>query len=331
MKRLVLTTDGSGGGSIGAADLADFVVALGRRLVWGPLPSPAQLESFFAKRERQAEGFHWQDHTPGWRLERSGGQDLGLVEFCAHYDSVELWIDPDPNAQLNLIWLLDFLRSHEQLAFKINLRQADAGIGGFGPKKLRRRKWPRVPIAKDHLEVARLAWKAWRSPTPQAWFDLLATDLSVLPRLRSCVVESLEELPDHVAGLGATEMRMLELLSKRKASPLGLFPGHKKRNKRRVFEFWEIGELLDGLARCPAPAIAGLAEGPFTLELRGDRERRRRYDESRLSLTALGKAIFAGTDDFSRHNPVDRWWGGTHLTNDNLWRWDAANRSLVAP
>jgi hypothetical protein len=53
-----------------------------------------------------------------------------------------------------------------------------------------------------------------------------------------------------------------------------------------------------------------------------ERERFERYKESRLSLTALGKAILAGTEDFSRHNPIDRWWGGTRLTNDRLWRWD---------
>jgi hypothetical protein len=53
-----------------------------------------------------------------------------------------------------------------------------------------------------------------------------------------------------------------------------------------------------------------------------DRSRRNRYYQSRFSLTALGKSILAHKEDFSRHNPIDRWWGGTHLTNDNLWRWD---------
>jgi hypothetical protein len=48
-------------------------------------------------------------------------------------------------------------------------------------------------------------------------------------------------------------------------------------------------------------------------------------------LTAFGKAVLAGTDDFSRHNPVHRWWGGTELTNDRLWRWDPVSRSLIAP
>ena len=52
---------------------------------------------------------------------------------------------------------------------------------------------------------------------------------------------------------------------------------------------------------------------------------------SKLKLTKFGEAVLAGTDDFSRHNPIDRWWGGTELTNDRLWRWDPANRALTAP
>jgi hypothetical protein len=107
---------------------------------------------------------------------------------------------------------------------------------------------------------------------------------------------------------------MLELLSGRKASPGGLFPGYKHRNKRRVFDYWEVGELLDGLAHCPAPAIDGLNEGPFTLELHDDRDRLRRYRRSMLSLAPFGKAILENTEDFSRPNPIHRWWGGTELT-----------------
>jgi hypothetical protein len=70
-------------------------------------------------------------------------------------------------------------------------------------------------------------------------------------------------------------------------------------------------------------------EGPFTLELR--KERYQRYMQSRLSLTPLGKVILAGEDDFSCHNPIHRWWGGTELTNERLWRWDPENKALVAP
>ena len=97
------------------------------------------------------------------------------------------------------------------------------------------------------------------------------------------------------------------------ASPFDVFPGYKKRNKRRVFGYWEVGALLDGLARGPAPAVSGLDEGPFTEELHRDEARFERYKQSKLSLTALGKAVLAQTEDFSRHNPIHRWWGGTRI------------------
>jgi hypothetical protein len=95
-----------------------------------------------------------------------------------------------------------------------------------------------------------------------------------------------------------------------------------------VFGYWEVGALLEGLALAPVPAVTGLAEWPFTLEMHNERSRLKRYKNSELSLTPLGKAILAGAEDFSRHNPIHRWWGGTELTSDNMWRWDPV---LIAP
>lgn len=67
------------------------------------------------------------------------------------------------------------------------------------------------------------------------------------------------------------------------------------------------------------------------MELHDDRERHRRYSQSKLSLTQFGKAILENKEDFSGHNPIHRWWGGTELNSDRLWRWDAVDRALVAP
>jgi hypothetical protein len=186
-------------------------------------------------------------------------------------------------------------------------------------------------MLNGHLKIARSAWQAWCAPTPSASSDLLSKDLSPLPRLRHAVVELLEELPMRATGLGVTEMRMLELISEGNASPYDVFPGPEKCNERRVFGYWEVGALLDGLAHCPSPAVSGPDEGPFTLEMHDDRDRYQRYKQSRLSVTELGRAVLAGRDDFSGHNPIHRWWGGTELTNDRLWRWDAENGVLIAP
>jgi len=332
MTRLILTSSDSGAGGLIGARLANCVIPLGPRFVWGPLPSQIELETLLSSRSarHEASGSHWLDLT-GKRLEEARTEGLGLIEFCARFEAVELWVDPDPNAQLTLIWLLDYLRHHAKTASKLTLVQADVRIGNCTPEELASWRLPAVRILNDHLEAASMAWQAYRQPTPQGWFNLLGEELAVLPQLRQSVLELLEELPLDAAGLGVTEMRMLELISAGSVGPFDVFPGDNRRNKGRVFGYWEVGALLDGLAHCPVPAMSGLDEGPFTLEMHDDRNRHERYQRSKLKLTTFGKAILAGAEDFSRHNPIRRWWGGTKLTNDRLWRWDPANRALIAP
>jgi hypothetical protein len=90
--------------------------------------------------------------------------------------------------------------------------------------------------------------------------------VSILPQLRRCVLELLEELPGTV-GLGASEMRILELVSAGYERPFEVFPHYKQRFQRRAYDYWEVGALLEGLALAPVPAVSGLAEWPFTTEM----------------------------------------------------------------
>jgi hypothetical protein len=122
-------------------------------------------------------------------------------------------------------------------------------------------------------------------------------------------------------------MRMLEMIGRGYSRTRDLFHGSDVR-QTRVFNEIEYGYLLDGLAFGRTPAVAGLDEELRTMRRENLRDREKAYRRSRLSLTDFGKAVLAHKEDFSRHNPIDRWWGGTHLTNDNLWRWHPA---LVKP
>jgi len=325
MKPLILT--GQLAREFTEPEFADLAVDFFFRFGWGPLPSTGEFATYLGPRTSDVlSGRHWSDFATKWSASKNRShRDLSLAEFCQQYETVELWFDTQPNTQLKLIWLLDYFRSYPETVARLKFRLVDLSmieLHRFG-------KWrpPAVDVADKELETARAAWQAYRAPTPEACFDLLGKDLSALPLLKPVLIDLLEELPSSSTGLGASEMRMLELIARGYSLTNALFHLYQLR-QTRVFGEWEYGYLLDGLAFGPRPAVTGLDEELRTLGRESLRDRHTAYLRSELSLTEFGKAVLAGKEDFSRHNPIDRWWGGTHLTNENLWRW---NPMLIAP
>ena len=325
MKRLILT--GWLIPEFTEPEFADLALSFFFRFGWGPLPPPDELATYLGPGTSDVKpGHHWSDFASGWnRSKNRNHRDLSLAEFCQQYETVELWFDTQPNAQLQLVWLLDYFRSYPEAVARLKFRLVDLAMIELD----RLGKWqpPAVDVTEKELETARAAWQAYRAPTPKACFDLLGKDLSALPLLKPVLIDLLEELPSSSTGLGATEMRMLELIARGYSLTNALFHLYQLR-QTRIFGEWEYGYLLDGLAHGPRPAVTGLDEELRTLDRENLRDRHAAYLRSRLSLTEFGRAVLAHKEDFSRHNPIDRWWGGTHLTNDNLWRW---NPALIAP
>jgi hypothetical protein len=306
---------------------ADLAVHFFHRFIWGPLPSLDELAAYLGPRTpEQHSGTHWSAFAYGWEWSRGEThRDLALAEFCLRYDAVELWFDTRPYAQLQLTWLLDHFRGHPEMRPQLKLRLLDRDL--IGIEKLGDKLPAAVDVTEKDLATASAAWQAYAASTPEVCFELLEKDLSAFPLLKPALRDLLDELPSRTTGLGASEMRMLELIGSGYAKVNPLF--HLQAlPQTRVFDEWGYGYLLDGLAFGPKPAITGLDDELRTIRRDNLRGRHAALLRSRLSLTNFGKAVVAHKEDFSRHNPIDRWWGGTHLTNDRLWRWDPV---LIAP
>jgi hypothetical protein len=327
VSHLILTTNDLAPRSLRDAGVANIVLGFCLRFVCDRLPSEEQL--LMGLEPRSAKhcnvGDHWLDDVlPGW-LKDFGTRDIGFFELCEKFDSIEVWVDPQTNDQLVLVWLLNLLRPYKEITTKLSLVYTDDLVAKYRAESLAKWKLPAFKVADNHLALASRAWHAWRAPTPEACFDLLMKDLAIFPRLRPALIALLEELPDALTGLGASEAAMLDWIEDGCTEPQ---VARGAAERREVFDEAEAGELLDDLAQCLAPLIFGLGEPPFEKD---EIARYHRYKQSRVALTELGRAVVEAEDDFPRHNRIHRWWGGTELTNERLWRWDPEARSLVAP
>ena len=331
MKRMILTS--SSGVGLTYADRADMVVPLIFRFVSGPLPTSHHLQAYLTGGSFRGDPeVRWSDlvaRSPDTGLAH---KELPLVWFCETYgvELIELWFDPSPNNQLQLVWILDYLRAEPYMAERLKLRLVDFDLLGADVAGLRERTVRALDVTERDFEVARMAWEAYRAPTPEFCSGLLGRDFPRLPFLKPAMEELLAELPSPITGLGATEARLLELIARGHNRTRELFqPGGLL--ETRVYDQWELGPLLEGLASGPMPAVAGLDSKLATLAPHDARGRNAAYRRSRPLPTEFGKAVLAGREDFRSHNPIRRWWGGTLLTNERLWRWDGQSRSLVAP
>lgn len=260
-----------------------------RRLVSGHPPTAAELDDYVApwsEERQQVPGSHWLDFVSSKYLNQFDLHGFGLVALCKCFETIELWIDPTANDQLELIRLLDYLQRHDAIALHLFLRPTDGYIGVASVDELAALNPPTIPITSAHTNIASKAWAAYRAPTPQDWSDLLRDDLSPLPQLRNAVLMLLAELPATRTGLGTTQMGLLELVNSSKQRPLNVaintlvyFNGIL----RSVFNYWETSALLEPLAFGPAPALSGLDPELQTVAPGNFRRRDELHKESRWS------------------------------------------------
>ena len=324
MSHLILATNDLAADTLRKSGAANVVLGFYLRFVRGKLPSGEQLLMGLEPRSAKHSnpGDHWlHDECPA-SLNGFGTRDIGFFELCAKFDSIDIWVDPLPNDQLVLVWLLDLLRPYKEITTKLSLVHTDDKVENYAPESVAKWKLPTFKVTDNHLVTASRAWRAYRAETPEPCFDLLMTDLTIFPRLRSALIALLEELPDKVTGLGASEMDMLGCVNEGHTDPRYI---SEARWYRDVFDGGDAQDALIELAEHPAPPVL-LGDPSFNND-----DRYFGRSEWNVTLTELGRSLVARDDDMWRHNPIKRWWGGTELTNERLWRWDRESRLLVAP
>ncbi len=330
MTRYIFTCSDSGGGCLKHSRIVQRVMPMGYELVHGPAPFTRGPLDFFSARTAL-----WSADTDHWEVEITGSVVAGKLadelRLALNHDIIEIWIDPNPNGQLIGLQLIDWLGQEQQAASKLRVCFLEQMLGEQTPEAIARFEPSLLPVDDQILGTAAAGWSAYRQPTPCAWFDLKSTDVTAITKLSHTVELMLRELPDARSGLLGTQHDILTLVSKGFDTPKKLIGHPSWHAGSNVFGYWERGRLLCDLALCAEPVLTGMKGERFTLELHNSTRRHRAFFDGAVALTSFGQALLAGKADYAAHNRVDRWWGGTRLTNENMWRWDSTSRALVPP
>ncbi|MFL5797940.1 MAG: MerR family transcriptional regulator [Actinomycetota bacterium] len=261
-------------------------------------------------------------------------RDRQLVEALRDGLQVVLWFEHDLYDQLQL---LDTLALAHEAGGPPELIVVDSfpgrpsfrGLGELTADELET-LWParRTP-APAVLAAARAAWDAFRAPEPTGLAEWAGLGSPELPLLAPALRRLLEELPAPTDGLSGTERRALQAIAAGATTPAAAFVAEQGLEEAPFLGDAWFYRALAALGRGPVrlvethdgdplPAAPPLSDGQvfarLPLRLTDEGERALRAESDRVDL--LG---------------VDRWIGGTHVTPENLWRWDPVSGVLVLP
>lgn len=170
----------------------------------GPVRAGLALEELSKERAAFIAAAGW--GTEAEVLKEFQARDAAFRRAGEH-DEIVLWFEHDLFDQLQLIHVLDGLA--ELRGPPISLVCEAEYLGTMAPERAAELFSLRNPVTRRHLQEARGAWAAFRSPDPREMESLRTTSL---PFLVAAVRRHLEEFPWTSDGLSLLERRVLDAL-----------------------------------------------------------------------------------------------------------------------
>lgn len=244
------------------------------------------------------------------------------------FERVVIWVEHDLYDQLQLLQVLAAL-ADEQRTEAVMLVQADDFLGHQSPETVLRFATGMVAVTPDMFAIAAGLWQALREASPRALARAIATiDNRTFPFLRRALIRFLEELPWVGSGVSRTQQTMLSAIASSRMTPQSLFGLLVEAEDAAFMGDWSAFRALEDMVFVPEPLVSGF---DTAYACRGDARANAAWLQRPLAATPFGRAVLAGNADHVAANGIDRWWGGTHLSGHDPWRWDAGTRRLVPP
>ena len=328
---LHITNGESAGNTLRQTTLGGAVLPWQDVLHEGPVPALPRYELLRTRARFLAEC--------GWGAEQEllsslEQRDRQLLDALRDQLHVVLWFEHDLYDQLQLLDALALADSEDGAPELIVIgsfpgKPSFAGLGELTAAELET-LWPsRGHATPAALDAATSAWAALRAREPTALAERATRDSAELPFLAAALRRLLEELPAVGDGLSGTERRALQAVAAGAHSlPAAFVEAQRLEQAPFLGDAWfyrALSAVGQGAARLVETDEGAALPPPPPLSDSRD------FARLLLRLTATGERTLRGEADRVELLGLDRWIGGTHLTGDNVWRWDACELKLVDP
>ena len=282
----------------------------------GPVPGGLSLSALSEVRARYIaeQGWGSQEQIKADFIDR----DSKLKRY-QDYSKVILWFEHDLYDQLQILQILDWFAGQTLTPGQLIIICTAQYLGMHKPDEISSLFRFEQAITEQHLAVAKTAWKAFRSDTPQAWTDLLQLDTSPLPFLHDAIIRLLEEYPSPENGLSRTQYQALRIVAKDEIKPGRLFAQYQETEQRRFMgdlSFWAILEQMIN----SNPPMLQLSDGSECVTPSNQ--------EQTVTITSLGMEVLQGQSNRLKFHRFGHWLGGVHFIPENVWVWEASAAQL---
>jgi hypothetical protein len=262
-----------------------------------------------------------------WRNAFNGRLDI-LKSAISKANRVILWFGPGFHEQLQLCAFLDWLEGQKKappVAIVPFPERKTGSFSQFNVVVLRAMMHSATDLTLTQIEIAKAVWQLLLDDNPTHLPLFSRPDISTMPHIMSTLQRWLEEFPSRRNGLSRTQRTVIEIVA------------NGSRRLREIYQTLQVREnglflneamftlQVKRLLECPQPALYLKRDFQISYRL-PSLEQVARHD---VGLTSLGWDLLQNKGDFVQANGIDRWLGGVHLRDDNIWRWDAVRNSLV--
>ncbi len=294
------------------SDLPGEIVVCREMMCEGKVKYTDDMAAFFETRSKHLEYHYGIDRQTYFA---NVVKELERLKTASDYEEVVLWFEFDLFCQINLLFILHYLRTQVIRLPKISLVSIDShpevpdfrGLGLLMPYHFPALFEQRIYLEAADLELAARAWKAYCQGDPLTLEAMSQRPTGHLIYLGPALQAHLQRLPSVENGLNAIQSYFLRKIYMSDLRWYDLYA-----------QFWDDMKIY--------------GFGDFQLDIYIQRMRRAGIIEQHdvmLSITSLGREVLNNEENYTDYISLEhRWLGGLRLMH-NPWRWDGRTGKVV--